>query len=117
MRLARSFPDLVNRLRLTQHDGNLLAMQQQTHIPYSTLWRWLHGAAEQYRADRVGQLCASYDLDRRAVQMLIHEDVLRRIEGGPVYLPNLSDVKRGPAFQYRRTADMRDYVTSDALAA
>lgn len=95
--MLKSFPMLIHQLAEIHHGSCILQMALATDLAYTTLWRWERGMTRQYDLGLVKQLCEHYDLDDRDVSALIHRDYLRRREGKPIPVPDLSERRRGPA--------------------
>ncbi|HAM54141.1 MAG TPA: hypothetical protein DCQ64_01475 [Candidatus Rokubacteria bacterium] len=93
---ARSFPYLLYELMRQHHQERVLRMVFHSGVPYTTLWRWIHGVPRAYTDTNLRRLCRAYSLKEMDVRELIHRDNILRWEDKPVPVPDLSHIVRGP---------------------
>lgn len=100
--LAKSFALLIHNLAEEHHDGKLMPLAQRASLAVGTVSQWRRGITKQPDPASLHRLCVAYGLDPAKVFTLIMNDISLRADGRPVPMPDVTDVKPGPARQRRR---------------
>src|SRR6267378_995640 len=96
LRGYKSFPYLLRDLMDERGDGKVARIATRAEIRPEVVRRWLRGI-ELPHPTPVWRLSQRFQLDFEEVMVLLARDWDRKLRGVKIPLPDLTDLRRGPA--------------------